>query len=153
LVDSSPGAAARQWRALQRWNLPATRNTATRLHIHVSSAADPVQRGTAVSRKRQHCASDANSRLSFHLGGDALPFKHRQPTNAGSAFKCASDARVSTPKAGSGVGVAMAVGNEIRMQRNAANKRRREHMNHPQQVAKEGGRVSPGVPLRYHTLR
>ena len=28
-----------------------------RLQIHVSSAADPVQRGTAVPRKRRHCAS------------------------------------------------------------------------------------------------
>jgi len=54
-----------------------------RLQIHVSSAADPVQRGTAVSRKRQYCASDGNSQLSFHLGGDALPFKHRPPHERG----------------------------------------------------------------------
>jgi hypothetical protein len=29
-------------------------------HVHVSSAAHSVQRGTVVSRKRQHCTSDSN---------------------------------------------------------------------------------------------
>ena len=70
------------------------------------------------------------------------------PTNAGSAFKWASDARVSTPRASSGAGMAKAVGDEISAQSKAANKVRGENMNHPQQAGKE----EEANPRRHHTL-
>jgi hypothetical protein len=79
-----------------------------RVQIHVSSANDSVQGDTAVSCKRQHCVPDSHSQLSFHFRGDVLVLETDNPTNAGSAFKWASDARVSTPRASSGAGMAKA---------------------------------------------